>query len=35
MSNTDIIEKELIRGAVKAKVIANSVLCRVRENIGY
>jgi|TARA_B110000438_G_C15779322_1_gene635561 tryptophanyl-tRNA synthetase len=35
MSNTDIIEKELISGAVKAKVIANSVLCRVRENIGY
>jgi tryptophanyl-tRNA synthetase len=35
MNNTDIIEKELIRGAVKAKVIANSVLCRVRENIGY
>ena len=35
MSNTDIIEKELKSGAVKAKVIANSVLCRVRENIGY
>ena len=35
MSNTDIIEKELVSGAVKAKVIANSVLCRVRENIGY
>jgi len=35
MSNTNIIEKELIKGGVKAKVIANSVLCRVRENIGY
>ena len=35
MSNTDIIEKELISGAAKAKLIANNVLCRVRENIGY
>lgn len=35
MSNTDIIEKELISGASKAKVIANNVLRRVRENIGY
>ena len=31
----DIIEKELQKGAEKAKVIANGVLQRVRQKIGY
>lgn len=35
MSNTDIIEKELQKGAKKAEVIAKEVLQRVRQNIGY
>jgi|TARA_B110000263_G_scaffold180345_1_gene157950 tryptophanyl-tRNA synthetase len=35
MSNTDIIEKELIIGAKKASLIADDVLSRVRKNIGY
>ena len=35
MENTDIIEKELQKGAEKAKVIAKGVLKRVRQNIGY
>ena len=35
MSNTDIIEKELVIGAKKAALIADNVLSRVRKNIGY
>ena len=35
MDNTDIIEKELQKGAKKARVIASEVLQRVRTNIGY
>ena len=35
IGNTDIIEKELQKGAEKAKVIAKGVLQRVRQNIGY
>ena len=35
MENTDIIEKELQKGAEKAKVIARRVLQRIRQNIGY
>jgi tryptophanyl-tRNA synthetase len=35
MSNTDIIEKELVIGAQKAALIADNVLSRVRKNIGY
>ena len=35
MENTEIIEKELQKGAEKAKVIAKGVLQRVRQNIGY
>ena len=35
MENKDIIEKELQKGAEKAKVIAREVLQRVRINIGY
>ena len=35
MSNTDIIELELKEGARKASEIANKVLERVRNNIGY
>ena len=35
MDNTDIIEKELQKGAKKARVIASAVLQRVRSNIGY
>jgi len=35
MNNTDLIEKELVFGAKKASVIAEQVLSRVRENIGY
>ena len=35
MDNTEIIEKELQKGAEKARVIARGVLNRVRQNIGY
>ena len=35
MENKDIIEKELQKGAEKARVIAREVLTRVRTNIGY
>ena len=35
MGNKDIIEKELQKGAEKARVIASEVLNRVRKNIGY
>lgn len=35
MKNKDIIEKELQKGAEKARVIASKVLSRVRKNIGY
>ena len=35
MDNIDIIEKELQKGAKKARVIASEVLQRVRSNIGY
>ena len=35
MSNTDIIESELMKGSEKAKKIAKNVLQRVRKNIGY
>ena len=35
MNNKEIIDIELKRGADKAKNIANNVLERVRENIGY
>ena len=35
MSNTDIIEDELNEGAKKATLIADKVLKRVRNNIGY
>ena len=35
MGNKDIIEKELQKGAEKARIIAKEVLMRVRENIGY
>ena len=35
MDNIDIIEKELQKGAKKARVIASEVLQRVRTNIGY
>ena len=35
MENKDIIEKELQKGAEKARIIAKEVLMRVRENIGY
>ena len=35
MANTTIIDKELEKGAVKARVIAKEVLSRVRKNIGY
>ena len=35
MSNTDIIEEELNEGAKKAALIADKVLKRVRNNIGY
>ena len=35
MSNQDLIEKELIIGAKKARIIAQDVLMRVRKNIGY
>ena len=35
MADTAIIEKELVEGAKKASLIANTVLSRVRRNIGY
>lgn len=35
MNNKDLIENELKKGAVKARVIAREVLERVRTNIGY
>ncbi|MBT3418064.1 MAG: tryptophan--tRNA ligase [Flavobacteriales bacterium] len=35
MENKDIIEKELQKGAEKARKIAKEVLMRVRKNIGY
>ena len=35
MDNKDIIEKELQKGADKARLIAREVLSRVRSNIGY
>ena len=35
MSNTDIIELELKKGAKKASEIASKVLGRIRNNIGY
>jgi tryptophanyl-tRNA synthetase len=35
MENTDEIESELLKGAEKAKVIAQSVLQRVRQKVGY
>ena len=35
MENKAIIDKELEKGAVKARVIAKEVLARVRKNIGY
>lgn len=35
MENKNIIDNELSRGALKAKVIATEVLNRVRGNIGY
>ena len=35
MQNTDEIESELLKGAEKAKVIAQSVLKRVRQKVGY
>ena len=35
MENKEIIDKELEKGAVKARVIAKEVLARVRKNIGY
>ena len=35
MNNTEIIEKELRKGAKKAQVIADEVLNRVRSKIGY
>tara|TARA_B100000767_G_scaffold161360_1_gene151442 strand:+ start:282 stop:389 length:108 start_codon:yes stop_codon:yes gene_type:complete len=35
MENKQIIDKQLEKGAVKARVIAKEVLLRVRRNIGY
>jgi tryptophanyl-tRNA synthetase len=35
MSNPDLIEAELQKGAQKAKVIADEVLNRVRTKVGY
>ena len=35
MENKNIIDTELAKGAQKARVLANEVLNRVRENIGY
>ena len=35
MENKEIIEKELQKGAEKARIIASEVLNRVRKNIGY
>ena len=35
MENTDEIESELLKGAEKAKVIAQSVIAKVRNKVGY
>jgi len=35
MGNKEFLDKELEKGAVKARVIAKEVLARVRKNIGY
>ena len=35
MENKDIIDQELEKGALKARVIAKQVLARIRKNIGY
>ena len=35
MKNKDIVEKELQKGAAKARLIASEVISRVRSNIGY
>jgi len=35
MENKTIIDKELEKGAVQARIIAEEVLLRVRKNIGY
>jgi tryptophanyl-tRNA synthetase len=35
IENKDILESELTKGAKKARVIAQEVLCRVRKSIGY
>ena len=35
MCNQELIEKELIIGSRKARIIAKDVLSRVRKNIGY
>ena len=35
MKNKNIIDNELEKGAIKARVIAKNVLARVRKNIGY
>ena len=35
MCNQELIEKELIIGSRKARIIAQDVLSRVRKNIGY
>ena len=35
MNNTEEIEKELLKGAQKARAIAQGVLERVRSNVGY
>jgi len=35
INNVDVIEEELKNGAIKARKIAQTVLQRVRKNIGY
>jgi len=35
MENKNLIEEDLRKGATKAKSIAQQVIKRVRENIGY
>ena len=35
MNNQDILERELRKGAEKARIIAKDVLMRIRKNIGY
>jgi len=35
MEKKEVIDKELEKGAVKARIIAKEVLARVRKNIGY